>query len=73
MATFRTGLGTTPGATGATSTFGAKPAASTANATPPQKLTYEQLDATTKKLVEGVQYPCTKRYLAFFSELLSTF
>lgn len=59
-----TRLGTGGAATG-TSTFGAKPVASTASAstaTPPQKLTYEQLDANTKKLVDEVQYPHSPKH-----------
>lgn len=54
--TFRFGTGAT---TTTGTSFGVKPTAAT-SATPsisPGKLTYEQLDATTKKLVEEVQYP----------------
>lgn len=65
----RLGMG---GGTTGTSTFGAKPAASTAatsTATPPQKLTYEQLDANTKKLVDEVQYPHSlKHHFHIFSQ-----
>lgn len=60
MATFRTGLGIGAAGTTGTSTFGVKAASATtatSTATPPQKLTYEQLDANTKKLVDEVQYP----------------
>jgi hypothetical protein len=62
-------MGTGATATGATPSFGAKAAGTTANTIPPQKLTYEQLDATTKKLVEGVQYPSKDHEIVQFLPL----
>lgn len=59
MSTFGAGLRTGIGTTGTGATFGVKPVAASGPVTPPQKLTYEQLDANTKKLVEAVQYPAS--------------
>lgn len=63
----------TAGTTAGTSTFGAKPTTATASsstATPPGKLTYEQLDANTKKSVELLQYPFKMPPLASFQTVI---
>ena len=57
-------FGAKPAAAATSTTFGAKTTASTAPAIPPQKLTYEQLDANTKKLVEAVQEKFSEKMLA---------